>query len=50
LLGLLAFALAALAVVSLLHWVLTDPAIDREDAIARFRAEQEYRAARRAGN
>jgi hypothetical protein len=49
-LGLPAFSVAALAVASLLHWVLTDPAVDRDDAIARFRAEQEYRAARRAGN
>ncbi|HEY2548196.1 MAG TPA: hypothetical protein VGI46_19145 [Candidatus Acidoferrum sp.] len=50
-LGVVAIAVAALvALLSLLHWIFTDPAVDREDAIARFRAEQEYRAERRAGN
>ena len=49
-LGLLAFGAAGLmALLALLHWVFTDPAPKRDDTIARFHAEQEYRAERRAG-
>jgi hypothetical protein len=46
-LGILAFA--ATAVSELLHWILTDPDVDRDMAKDRFRLEQEYREFRRAG-
>jgi hypothetical protein len=49
---LLWWGLAAIAVAGLLglcHWILTDPAAERELARERFRAEQEGRAIRRAG-
>jgi hypothetical protein len=37
------------ALLGLLHWVLTDPDTDRDIAKDRFRLEQEYRELRRAG-
>ena len=48
--ALLAFGVVALLLLGgLFHWISTDPEIERELAGDRFRAEQDYRAARRSG-
>ena len=48
--ALVAFGVAALFLLfRLFHWISSEPGIERDIASARFRAEQDYRALRRAG-
>jgi hypothetical protein len=48
--GMLAIAVTAVAaLLGLFHWILTDPEAAPAAAQDEFRAEQEYRALRRAG-